>query len=407
MNIMIRTFGRKLGSFLARYWRLGALILGVIAISTWLYGWHLGSLTSGTSQEEIASLATYSSAHTIIDNPVHAPIKVVAWALWHLPFHNPAMLRAPYAVFAILSLVAFAYVLKRWDGIRRAVLGVVLCGSSSFLLHSGRIALFDISFLWAGITLLALHVLFHAHYDRAVVRALWLAGMLILLFVPGMVWLVIVNLLLQKDDLLDSWDAMNKAWEKTLYPLAIVAVLSVIGYLVSRHPHIGLDWLAVPPAWSDWQGMAKRLANDVLYFVARGPHHPALWLGRLPLLDAFGTVMLLAGVVFYAQHVRSFRTILIGSLLAAEALVVAVSSTVSIALLVPLVYAIIVGGMAYLLHFWLRVFPRNPLARGVGVGLIGLLVLASSAYNLRSYFIAWPHSLETRAVFTANLPDTK
>jgi hypothetical protein len=404
---MIRTFGKKLSSFFARYWRLGALILGVILVSILLYGWHLGSLTTDTSNEEIAALATYSSGHSIIDNPVHAPIKVVAWALWHVPFHNPAMLRAPYAIFAILSLVAFAYVLKRWYGTRMAVFGVILFGTSSFLLHSGRIALFDISFLWAGITLLALHLLFHAHYDRRLVRIIWLIGMLALLFVPGMIWLVILDVILQRDDLLDSWDTVNNIWEKIFYPLVIVLVLAGIGYLVYRQPHIGLSWLGTAPAWSDWQGMGKRLANDVLYFVIRGPHHPALWLGRLPLLDAFGSVMLVAGIVFYAQHLRSFRTILITALFAAEALLIAISSTVSIGLLVPLVYAIIVGGMAYILHFWLRVFPRNPLARGVGVFLIGLLVLVSSAYNLRSYFVAWPHNTETRTTFTANLPDTK
>lgn len=390
--------------FFARYWRLGALIAGVIIISTLLFGRFLGSLTGGVSSQEVASLASYSSFHGIIDNPLHAPLKIVAWALWHLPFHTAATLRAPYALFAILSLVAFAYILKRWYGTRMAVLGVILFGTSSWMLHIGRIALFDVSFLWAGVTLLALHLLFHAHADKVIVRFVWLVGMLALLFVPGMVWLVLINLILQRDDLLDSWDEMGTVWEKILQPLLVVVTLAGIGLLIYRQPHLWQEWLGAQTNWSDWQGMLKRLANVGAYFVIRGPHYPVIWLGRLPILNAFGAIMLIAGGIFYARHLRSFRTILIITLFVAEALLVAVSPAIHISILVPLVYAVIVGGMAYVLHQWLKVFPRNPLARGLGIALITLLVGAACAYNLRSYFIAWPHNAETRATFTATLP---
>jgi hypothetical protein len=391
-------------NFFARYWRLGTLIIGVILVSGLLYGRFLGSLTSGISNEEVNTLSAYSSLHAIIDNPLHAPLKVVAWALWHIPFHNAAMLRAPFALFAILSLVAFAYILKRWYGTRMAVLGVILFGTSSWLLHTGRVALFDVSFLWAGVTLLALHLMFHAHADRMFARFVWLLGNMALLFVPGMLWLIIANIILQRDDLLDSWDEINNAWEKIVYPVLIALTLGAIGLLVYLHPDISLGWLGAPHAWSDWPGMLKRLGNDVAYFVVRGPHHPALWLGRLPILDAFMSIMLVAGVLFYGRHIRSFRTILISVFLSVEALLIAVSGTISIGLLVPLVYAVAIGGLAFVLHQWLRVFPRNPLARGLGISLITFLVLASSGYNLRSYFIAWPHNAETRTAFTATLP---
>lgn len=390
--------------FRAHYWRLSALILGIILASALLFGWHLGSLTRSVSNEEIQTLASYSSLHAIINNPLHAPLKLVAWALWHIPVHTPATLRAPFALFAVLSLVAFAYVLKRWYGIRLAVLGVCLFATSSWLLHVGRIALFDVSFLWAGVTLLALHVLFHAHSDRRLVRFTWLIGMLILLFVPGMVWLVLANIALQRDDLAANRQDIDSLWEKIAQPVLVVLALAGIGFLVYLHPRLGLDWLGAPHDWSDWQGMLKRLVDDAAYLVARGPQQPLLWLGRLPVLDAFSTVMLIAGSVFYARHRRSFRTLLLGSMSAVAALLIAISPVIHFSLLVPFTYAIIVGGMAFILHQWLKVFPRNPLARSLGIGLIAILVLAASAYNLRSYFVAWPHNTDTRAAFTAILP---
>jgi hypothetical protein len=398
---------RMIGSirkFLARNWHQGALILGAVALSGLLFGRHLGSLTGGVTQSELSTLASYSSMHAIIDNPLHAPLKILAWALWHIPFHNPAMLRAPFALFGVLSLVAFAYILKRWYGIRMAVMGVVLFACSSWLLHVSRIALFDVSFLWAGVSLVALHLWFHAHPDRRIVRFGWLIGMLALLFVPGMVWLIAANIFFQRDDLLDAWDAINHRWEKIVLPLIITVSFVIIGYVLFRHPHLGLDWLGVPHAVGDWKGMIVRLANDAAYFVIRGPHDPVIWLGRLPILDAFGTLMLATGLIFYAQHLRSFRTKFLGVMLILATILTAVSGDIRVSLLVPLAYAIIVGGMAFVLHQWLRVFPRNPLARSVGIGLIGLLVVASCVYNLRSYFIAWPHNTETSKSFTAALP---
>lgn len=403
MKAMVHTFRQ----FLVRHVRFALLCVAVLVASLLLYGRHLGSLTySAVSSNEIHSLASYSSLHAIINNPLHAPLKLVAWALWHLPWHNPASLRAPFALFALFSLLAMAYTFKRWYGTRMAVFGVVLVGCSSLLLHIGRLATFDVSFLWASASLVALHLLFHAHSDRFLVRHVWVIGMLALLFVPGMVWLILANVALQREDVAASLKDMSSLWEKVAYPLCSLIVLGGISYAVYRHPHIGLEWLGAPPQWTEWQGMLKRLGDTVAYFIIRGPHQPELWLGRLPLLDAFGTIMLIAGVIFYSHHLRSFRTILIGTFLAIEALLMTISA-LPVSLLVPLVFAIIVGGMAYVLHQWLRVFPRNPLARGVGISLMGLLVVATSTYSLRSYFIAWPHNTETRATFTTALASRK
>jgi hypothetical protein len=72
-----------------------------------------------------------------------------------------------------------------------------------------------------------------------------------------------------------------------------------------------------------------------------------------------------------------------------------------LSLVVPLLYIFAATGIAYLLHEWLRVFPLNPVARKLGIGLVVVAVAVSCSYNLRAYYVAWPHNAATQTAFRA------
>jgi hypothetical protein len=80
-------------------------------------------------------------------------------------------------------------------------------------------------------------------------------------------------------------------------------------------------------------------------------------------------------------------------------LLVGLGGPVGLSLLVPLLYVWAAAGIAYLTREWLQVFPNNPLARSLGLGLIVLAVGLGCIYNLRAYFVAWPHNQTTRVTF--------
>jgi hypothetical protein len=109
--------------------------------------------------------------------------------------------------------------------------------------------------------------------------------------------------------------------------------------------------------------------------------------------------MALLGVLFYAKHLQAPRTRLLGSMFILGAVLFALGGPVPFTVLVPIAYLFVVAGIAYLLHEWLSVFPRNPLARSLGYGVLALAVTLSCTYNLRAYFIAWPHSRTTVTTF--------
>ncbi len=270
-------------------------------------------------------------------------------------------------------------------------------------MHVSRSATYDVEFLWAIPTLLALNVILYEYSDRILAVLTWLAGMLLLLCMPGMVWLIIINLVLQRNELAEAWETLETWWLKSG---AIVAVIGIVGGLAAlfyRRPDLLLPWAGLPAQLDDWLNVLKRFIDAFAYFIVRGPHEPGLWLGRLPILDAFVSAMLIAGLIFYGRHLSAARTRLLLLFTAVSAILTALSTSVRISSLVPLVYIIATAGLAYLLHIWLRVFPRNPLARGLGIGVVILLVSASCLYNLRAYYVAWPHNSETRQVFDEKL----
>jgi hypothetical protein len=85
-------------------------------------------------------------------------------------------------------------------------------------------------------------------------------------------------------------------------------------------------------------------------------------------------------------------------------ILVALGGSVTIAALIPLMYLAIAAGTHYLLDQWLTIFPRNPVAKFVGVSLVSFVVAFSAFYHLRAYFVAWPQAPETRAVYVVKQP---
>jgi hypothetical protein len=143
----------------------------------------------------------------------------------------------------------------------------------------------------------------------------------------------------------------------------------------------------------------KEFVGVFYHIFVQGPLEPNLWLGKSPILDILGVITALVGIYFYATHYKATRTHLLLAGLIIGAVLVALGGAVSLSMIIPIIYILIAAGVAYLLSQWLGVFPENPVARSLGYILISLAVAASVVYNLRAYFVAWPHNDTSIAVF--------
>jgi hypothetical protein len=299
-------------------------------------------------------------------------------------------------------MVLFYLVARQWHSVKVASLATWLFITSSWFLHTARLATPEI--LWL-VSILALVVLFSPRREGPTT---WLSFPILIatlgavLYVPGMVWLVLLSIFLRRDNIADAWDASHNPLVRFLSVLGGLLLLAPLGRALYLFPELIKPWLGVQHIESGVLITKQFLAVPKQLFVS-GPFDPVHWLGRLPLLSIFEITMFIIGAYFYATHLRAARSrfIIILSLLAW--LIIGIGGLVSLSLIVPVVYLVLTTGIAYMLHEWFKVFPNNPLARTLGIVVIAIAILLTSIFQTRSYFVAWRYSPDTARVFTEKL----
>lgn len=392
----------QIKSWLQHQRRSAVIILVGGTLSLGLLLFQLGSLTNGISQGEFVLQQQYASLSVIAHNPVNLPLLLLHWMVGLWAPLTGFWLRVPSVVFAGLALAAMAYILRRWYGIRTALLAYTLFACTAWLLHVGRLATTDVMYLFSLPLLYLAHLLLHTYNESRFVTYLWLAAQVTLLYIPGGVWFVLLNAILQRGEIIDAAKNFRSLIGKAcvvLTGLVLIAPL-VVGLVIGSGRAIGLTLLGLPTTLPTFSQIGHLAADAVLFIAVRGNAPDALWLNHLPILDAFTAVTFVAGAYFYAKHWRANRTkLLLGSVLLGIILM-SLGGPITIGIIVPVLFLIVAAGIAYLVHLWLSVFPRNPLARGLGVGVVSVAVVVSCLYGVRQYFVAWQYHVPAKASFS-------
>ncbi len=388
-------------------WQILLATAGVALLCLLLW-FRLGSLTHGNAAAvEVASRASADSWQVILDNPLNAPYTMVLRLVTMTGHDGITSLRLISTLFGALAAVMFYFVALQWHRKRVALLASWLFISSSWFLHVARLGSPDI--LWL-VSILAIVVLLTPN-RRARKSSLALPSTLIalscVLYVPGMVWLVLTGVVLQRKNIREAWAATEVTWQRILSIVASTVVLAPLVYSLARSLELIPHWLGLPSG----SGLHALVPTTILQNLIGVPNsllfHSSFdsvhWLGNLPLLGSFEIIMFVLGLYFYATHLRAARTRLIVLLAGIAWLLVGVIGLNAISLVVPVVYLLLAAGIAYILHLWLIVFPHNPIARTVGITSILLAVMLTSIYQTRGYFVAWRYNSDTSQVFHTKL----
>jgi hypothetical protein len=374
------------------YWGAAILLLAALLL------YKLGSLMGGLSNQEVAAATQGVGWHGIFHHPQYLPLELLrSIDFFSFKQHGQTLTRLPNVLFGALAIVSFGWLIRQWHSQRTALLATVLFATGAWTLHVSRLASFDVLYLWALPTLLLSYSLLHRHPESRLVRYGSLFAWLMLLYIPGMVWLLIISLVVEQKVVRKAWQSLS-LWQRLLEVVLFAAGASLLIIDLFRPGRL-VQWLGLPSSFPHLSTLLKHELAVPVHLFIRGPEYPQLWLGRAPLLDVFTLAASLVGIYFYVTHWSATRSQLLLSLAVAGWLLVGLGGPVGFSLLVPLLYVAAATGIAYLLHEWLQTFPRNPLARGVGVGVMILAVGLASVYNLRAYFVAWPHNAANRAVF--------
>jgi hypothetical protein len=390
---------KQFRSYLLRHSRTIVWLLLALAGLSWLLLHKLGSLTGGLSAGELTAAAAPVGWHGIYHQPFYLPLKLVRSAVFVLfPGHGQTLTRLPNAFFGGLTIISFAWLVSLWHGTRTAVLASLLFATSAWVLHASRLASFDVLYLWAVPTLLLIYMQLQKHSKEPLV---WYGSVLtggLMLYIPGLIWLIALGAYLQKGLLLSAWQHFGRWWQRALYLLAGLVWLPLLIIDLLR-PGNFTAWLGWPAHLAKPATLLKQFVGVPVHLFIRGPQYPDLWLARTPVLDIFTLAACIIGIYFYATHRQAARSRLLGLFFVVSLLLVGLGGPVALSLLIPLLYIGTATGIAYLLREWLQVFPNNPLARSLGLGLVILAVSFSCVYNLRAYFVAWPHNQITRVTF--------
>lgn len=378
-----------------------ALLIGVIAVLFF----RLGSLTPSISQPEQETLGYLTSnslgLRDIVDEPQYLPYKLGIYIFEKLGFASPFIARSLSALIGLAAVVSFYYILSRWHTNRIALLGTLLFLTSSWFLHTVRLATNEASFL-----LLLPLVACGAWLNDTQRQDHWIlataalsAG--ILLYIPGMIWFILAGLIWQRKRVRRAVTGLA-VWQILLVGSLGILVMTPLVLGALERPTVLLNFLGLPSQSIAWQTALRSLIDIPVQLFVRGPNDAVHWLGRLPILDAFTTAMFIVGL--YASYFRlrldRIKLLLFG-LIVGSLLIVAGTSKITI--LLPFVYILLASGISFLLQQWFTVFPRNPLARSIGWSLMAAAITMSCFYNLSHYFVAWPNTPATRAAFSEKL----
>lgn len=377
-----------------------ALIL-VFFVLTLLFN-RLGSLAPGYSDSEVGQYVFTSKAANIRDNPLNSPVTIPQFVLRKTHPNRIVVLRIITALIGFVAVVGFFWIVRTWHTERIAYISTALFATSSWFLLTARtgnslillalVPMIIICYLWLEKTK-KIRLAF-------VVSALTLT---MLIYAPAGILVILGVLILRGRTISQKIKGAVPVWLLLMTALLCVLLILPLAIAILHHHRLALSVFGLPQQLPGIRVYLVNVSDTLRAIFVNSNYATEAQLGNLGLLDIFTLTMAIAGVIYYAKRSKLDRSkFMIFSSLVALGLI-GLGGPVTITLLLPLLYLLVAAGLAWFLQQWFAVFPRNPLARSLGIALIIIAVGFAAVFNLYRYFVAWPHMPNTKANYTHQL----
>lgn len=369
----------------------------VLSALAFLLVYQLGALTNfKISPLEAATIASAASLRAILENSLYLPLKALIYLLSFIPM-DAVFLRIASSFIGALTAIYFYIILRKLHTRRITALAITLFVTSSWFLQTARVITPVVMAMYSATALIFLNLwLPHVkHKKLAFVFATTVAASLV--YSPGFLPLLIALVIIRPKrfrSLLQSVPISIIIASAILFVVMIapLAYSLIFGSLPLR------TYLGIPPVIEPLEWL-KRLLIIPAYLFARGPLEPAFNVGRLPLLDIFTTILAVLGAYSYYYQRRLSRTGLLVIITIFAAVMAALNGPLWLPLLLPVIYILVAMGVTVLLQQWFTVFPKNPLARAIGVIVLCTALATVSVYHLTRYYVVWPNNSSTKTTF--------
>ena len=369
------------------------------ALGIFLLFWRLNSLTGGISLEEKSTIMTSRRIADLSMDPAYFAYKLPLKLIDVLHPGQAVYYRAISALLGLLTILMLGYVLRQWYSKRAAVLGSLLLLTSSWFLTYSRIATRDIASI-SLVSALLFFVVWQPKNNSPKLKTL--VGVILLLclvYTPGLAWLVVIGLVSRARNI-SQFARQSKVMTVVAVLGSAVLLLPLLSLLSKSGNNLSNFFGLHPNAlhhvisyWDSFVGITNKLFGS-------GESDATFGLTGVPLLNFFEAIMLVIGIfaIFKTNSRDAARTIItIGVVLT---VLVSLNGPVRISAMIPIVFVLMTGGINHMLQLWSTVFPRNPIAKSVGMILMSFVVAFSCTYHVTRYFVAWPRSRDTKTAYS-------
>lgn len=380
---------------------VGFFIIGV-AVVAFLMFYHLITITPGFSQKEIDVYNSAKSASAITSNLVNTPYKSAVFISMKV-FGPEVGLRYVGALIGIFTVVVFYFLIREFYGDPIALATTTMFATSSLFLGMTRTATPNVMLLsLMAILATGAYIKFGKRNDISWLLATFVLGFS--LYVPGMILFVVPIIIWQFNFIRDSLSKVNT---KLIIVMSLILGLLItpLIFSIATEPSIIKEYLGFNEVISPVSTMLKYAGVTVLSLFVMSPVDSAYWLGRQPVLDVFATTMFVCGTYSFIRKYKLNRLwLVIGVLFLSVLWIGATTNRYAIIILLPFIYLIVGAGIRLLTDRWFEVFPKNPIAKYLGVSLLAIAILASINFQLNRYFIAWSNHKPTKEAFSQQIP---
>lgn len=404
-------FGKFAGIFTSLYQgtqkRSGLLFSSFfLAIIYWEYFWKLGSLTPGLSAAEAVSASSSSSAINIWHNPLYLPHKLLQFVSQSILNGSVFSLRIVSVIFSILIFISFYLLIRKWVGRLIGISTTILLSATPWMIALGRSASVEICLL--------LMIIFCAYYSWTFAQKkpnnlaffVLSAFAAILLYIPGVIWFAIVGYLFSRRGFISN----IKKFQKTQIAISaaiIITALTPLIYALSQNHTLIKQLFLIPSELPNVISFAKDLGWNVLTLFAFSESHHIWLVGRLGILSAVESILLLFGIYAIFQTAKHKLFTLMG-IAFLPVVFATLNNTLSLmSLSVPVLVAFSGVGLRFLYIEWRNVFPRNPLPKYFAYSLITLLSTVQIIYGIRYALYAWPNQPLTKTSYVIKYSPSK
>jgi|SRR5579862_845593 len=355
---------------------------------------YLISQPAGLSAQELAAKNSSQSLSQIINHPLNAPHRLLAYGFHALHLSWRTALRLSSISFGLVFVLSFYSLAAAWFAKSIGLMGTLVLAATPLVIVASRQGSAEIMYM-APITLMAAYAWTLRSDNKALGLGSLLALSAIFIYTPGLIWWLAGGLIAARKKLAAAAETVSPP---VMAAACLISLLLLSPLLIA----LAKDWTLIKPLglvpahFAAPLTVLKETAWMAIALFVKAPYHSLFILGRLPVLNVVQTALLAIGVYALWSAARAKLAILLAALVLA---VVAAGINNDISRLIiglPAAGLLVCAGLRYLYIEWRGIFPRNPVARGLALTLMAVVVTVQLLFGIRYGAIAWPHTAGTK-----------